>query len=482
MRTTTGIVVFSLAVLSFGGCQAPIELDGEAAIGQRQAAIVNGQTYNGHPSVGQLQIGGSGLCTATLIGKRTVLTAAHCIGSSHTFYVGGKGYQAVSAKRHPQYSSYTQIYDIAVIILGSEPPITPSAIPSSAPTLGMEVTLIGYGVTSENGSDSGVKRIAKNTIAQLDATEMNFLGAGGSKGNTCYGDSGGPAFATINGQEVVVGVTSRGTPPCGVDGIDTRVDAYRSWITTEANGDVVVGGTTPPPPPPPPVDTIAPQVQITSPTMNATLTNAQTTVTANISDNVGVKKAELKLNGQLVASVSVAPYSFNVNLPQGIVQLTVVATDAAGNQGGASVNVNVQSTEPGPGPGPQPEPQPQPSPGGAFGATCNSPADCVSGLCADDGSGQAKYCTQSCNPTVNNCALAAQCLPTGGGAYVCGRPQSGSPNPSLPGTPSTPPENGLDGRQLVGSCAVSPTGELPAPPLTLLALALLGLVLRRRRR
>lgn len=480
MRTHANILTLSLVVL-FGACQAPVELDGEATLGQREAAIVNGQTYSGHPSVGQLQIGGGGLCTATLIGKRTVLTAAHCIGSSHTFYIGGKGYPAVSAKRHPQYSSYTQIYDIAVIILGSEPPITPSAIPSSAPTLGMEVTLIGYGVTSENGNDSGIKRMAKNTIAQLDATEMNFLGATGSKGNTCYGDSGGPAFATINGQEVVVGVTSRGTPPCGVDGIDTRVDAYRSWLTSEANGDVVVGGTTPPPPPPPPADTTAPQVQITSPTTNAMLTNPLTTVTANISDNVGVKRAELQLNGHLVASASVAPYAFNVNLPQGIVQITVVAYDAAGNQGGASVNVTVQSTEPGPGPGPQPEPPIEPSPAGSFGATCSSPADCQSGLCADDGSGLAKYCTQSCNPTMNNCALAAQCLPSGGGSYVCGRPQGGSPNPTLPGNPNNPPENGLEGRALVGSCAVAPAGSVPAPPISLLALALLALLLRRRR-
>jgi uncharacterized protein (TIGR03382 family) len=50
---------------------------------------------------------------------------------------------------------------------------------------------------------------------------------------TCYGDSGGPNFMTINNVEVIIGVTSFGTAACG-SGLDgsVRVDTYATWIET----------------------------------------------------------------------------------------------------------------------------------------------------------------------------------------------------------------------------------------------------------
>lgn len=83
----------------------------------------------------------------------------------------------------------------------------------------------------------------------------------------------------------------------------------------------------------PAADTQAPAVAITSPGAAATLTGV-TNIDVAASDNLGVSRVELKVNGRLVASDSVAPYQFSwdsASLANGSATLTALAYDAAGN-------------------------------------------------------------------------------------------------------------------------------------------------------
>jgi Trypsin/Bacterial Ig domain len=374
------------------------------------SSITNGKSTSGYPSVGAL----SG-CTATLVGKKTVLTAAHCVqnGGTYGFTVGGAKYSG-KAVRHPKYTSWQQIYDIALIILTQAPPVTPTPIANMAPTVGTEVTLVGYGVTSEYGKDSGIKRMAKNTIASLTTTEFIMYGSGGAIGNTCYGDSGGPAFATLNGNFVVVGVTSRGNF-CGKDGTDTRVDAYKDWVAQNSNNDALQAGTTPPKP----ADGEAPKVVITSPLAGEALKVGQASVKVSATDNVGVTKVELVVGTTPGLTLNAAPWDFQVQLAAGTQTLSVRAHDDAGNTSQAAVTVIVSDavTPPPPvgppdppDPGKPPSPPAPPSPG-SFGATCSSNADCTSGLCGEDPQlGSGKFCTQSCTPGAAGCPLGGTVL------------------------------------------------------------------------
>ncbi len=43
-------------------------------------------------------------------------------------------------------------------------------------------------------------------------------------GGTCFGDSGGPAFWTEDGDEILVGITSWGDAQCVASGLNYRVD------------------------------------------------------------------------------------------------------------------------------------------------------------------------------------------------------------------------------------------------------------------
>lgn len=81
-----------------------------------------------------------------------------------------------------------------------------------------------------------------------------------------------------------------------------------------------------------PSDTTAPTVAITAPT-GGTVTGS-VTVNVNASDNVGVARVDLKVNGIAIASDTMAPYSFvwnSASVANGSATLTAAAFDAAGN-------------------------------------------------------------------------------------------------------------------------------------------------------
>lgn len=92
-------------------------------------------------------------------------------------------------------------------------------------------------------------------------------------------------------------------------------------------------------------DTLAPAVSIASP-FAGTSVSGSTAVNVTASDNVGVTKVELYLNGSLLASDTTAPYSFlwdSTQNPDGSYQLEARAYDAAGNVG-SSTTVSVTSS------------------------------------------------------------------------------------------------------------------------------------------
>lgn len=91
-------------------------------------------------------------------------------------------------------------------------------------------------------------------------------------------------------------------------------------------------------------DSTAPTVAITAPVSGARVSGLLP-VNVSASDNVGVQRAELYVNGSLLASDTSAPYGYSVDttrLPDGGNTLVARAYDAAGNMAASStVNVTV---------------------------------------------------------------------------------------------------------------------------------------------
>ncbi len=94
-------------------------------------------------------------------------------------------------------------------------------------------------------------------------------------------------------------------------------------------------------------DTTAPTVAISSPANGATLSGT-INISANASDNVGVKSLTFKVDGtQLGSTLSASPYTASLNtttLSNGTHSISASASDAAGNTSTASISVVVSNT------------------------------------------------------------------------------------------------------------------------------------------
>jgi hypothetical protein len=97
----------------------------------------------------------------------------------------------------------------------------------------------------------------------------------------------------------------------------------------------------------PPVDTTAPLASIAAPLANSSV-SGPVGVSVNASDNVGVARVDLVINGTVVATDTAAPYSFSwdsTGVANGMASVVAVAYDAAGNAGqSAAVAINVANS------------------------------------------------------------------------------------------------------------------------------------------
>jgi len=235
---------------------------GRAAALDVSARVVNGVTTAAHPAVGVLLNSASFasadlLCTGTMIGCRSFLTAAHCVeGSvnpaSYGVFLQHAGFFAVSAVQiHPSYSFPDG--DVAVLTLAAPqsgiPPARLNA--SNNPPFGTAATIVGFGRTGGTAEDYGVKREGDVTTVSCPAPYSNTnsvcwefdnpVGPPGADSNTCNGDSGGPLFADLGDGAVQIGITSGGDSldcfPSDTS-FDANVFNYYGWIAGLTGSDI----------------------------------------------------------------------------------------------------------------------------------------------------------------------------------------------------------------------------------------------------
>ncbi len=266
-RLTTHLATIALTTIGLAACSPMSPTDVAATETAEPAAdpIIGGSVDKGDPGVVLMKAesGNSGWwCTGTVIAKRLVLTAAHCVeeadagtkmrvmfGSSES---SGKAsdYIAVTEWHHdPQYMATNNIaagHDAAVLILAQDAPTAPLPINHTALTsamVGSPVHVVGFGNDDgQTGTGAGTKREIFTKLASL---EQGVANVGRPGQTTCQGDSGGPSFMKIGGQDVIVGITSYGEQGCVNYGSVTRVDLAASWIDPyiTASGGGGGGGT-----------------------------------------------------------------------------------------------------------------------------------------------------------------------------------------------------------------------------------------------
>lgn len=242
----------SNATIAVSVLPAPI-LD---ATEKMQPFIINGKPASDdkYGSVISISVGGKLLCSGTIIGPKTVLTAAHCISGRSKEIKSGQlaihtGIKFDSSKAglvvidsdYPVSSPYKFYWgkdylehDIGLLYISETFEQTPVPLALGLAPIrslkGLKINFVGYGISVRVGDkvqSAGTRRVAPWTIDNSDKWTFSFAG---HSGNTCSGDSGGPAFMTEkDGSLRLVGITSYGNESCRT-GSDMRVDSHYAWI------------------------------------------------------------------------------------------------------------------------------------------------------------------------------------------------------------------------------------------------------------
>ncbi len=167
-----------------------------------------------------------------------------------------------------------------------------------------------------------------------------------------------------------------------------------------------------------------PMVSITSPKVGENVKPGFSVVSVPTDDSGTVVKVELKVDGQVISTLTKGPYVFNApdTLGNGTHKVEIVAYDPHQTPGTAKVDVII-------GPPCKSESDcsmetdvcvggrcvPGSGVNGGLGSTCGMSADCLSNQCASDG--ESMYCVEECE--VGQCPSEFGCLDTGAGQSVC---------------------------------------------------------------
>jgi len=209
------------------------------------------------------------VCTGTLIAPTVVLTAAHCtsyveqvlVPQGYTVWVSFSNQIAYGSLTNaatlasmievtemitnPTYSrSQSDVGDLGLLVLAEAPAgITPATLPTAGlldqlsvqnGLKGASFTVAGYGVQDRvvgggqpffTDANPVYRGYAVESFLSLNKGYLR-LSQNPSTGDAgaCYGDSGGPNFLTVNGQQILVAVTVTGDAVCRATNVVYRLD------------------------------------------------------------------------------------------------------------------------------------------------------------------------------------------------------------------------------------------------------------------
>ena len=230
------------------------------------------------------------ICTGTLIAPNVFLTASHCT-SYFTRDLASRGYTAyvsfdasipfgnLTTKKtsllpvahvvtNPAYNqAQSDSGDIGVLILQSA---AKGITPATLPTCGLldrlaaqnalkdaVFTAVGYGLQNRVTGGGVPYYQDLNPIPRMYSfSTFNSLNGGyirlsqnpaTGNGGTCFGDSGGPNFLTVEGKQILVAATVTGDAVCRSTNVDYRLDTvsaqtFLSYVNTMYGTAIPISG------------------------------------------------------------------------------------------------------------------------------------------------------------------------------------------------------------------------------------------------
>jgi hypothetical protein len=232
---------FLMILFVSAACGGEGSLETDAGDGAGRDALINASVAWSHEYtwVGTVQVYDgplAHLCSGSLIGKRTVLTSAHCSTADGqeawftTDQTGEANWRQGTVLRHPLYDGPNEArYDVAIIVLPEDyPSMYTIGYRSTPPQNLQQILLVGYGgtVSQTSSEGAGTKRYGYNYIWGVSGSKFGY-GAGPTL--PAKRDSGGPVFDRWD-LDCQIGVMSTTAEA-------TRVDSHLDWILAAAAGD-----------------------------------------------------------------------------------------------------------------------------------------------------------------------------------------------------------------------------------------------------
>lgn len=256
LTITTTIVLLSCAVRAHSESAHFVRNTGDLELMQvsQLPQPVEPKLINGKPArpadfpASFYQSSGVGRCTASLIGPKVLLTAAHCVSNGGTVKIK---ISATTFKgkctHHEQWQDGDgdKSADYSLCLLDKEiAGVTPERLDlnGAGMNVGGKVLLAGFGCTQENmsGGNDGIFRIGLTKIATLpgyNAAQPNDMLTESSLEEkapaiVCPGDSGGSVYhlksdLVVSGTRSIVAVNSR----VGLES-DTKVNGFSYLVAT----------------------------------------------------------------------------------------------------------------------------------------------------------------------------------------------------------------------------------------------------------
>ncbi|MEK7356266.1 MAG: trypsin-like serine protease [Bdellovibrionota bacterium] len=256
LRTLGALTALSLAALV--GCGSPqgsvtTRTDG-AIIGG--ADVTNAQPF-ANTVVSLVNTAQGSICTASILSSSILVTAAHCVdgdASDLVVVINRSIDETTLVTRQVTHFKTSPVWaarqseplnngDIAVVRFegGLAPGFAPVKMLTDVSILadGGSVTLAGYGNDDgAAGTGAGKLRWVETTLKKVAYTKSELLVEQSKGKGACHGDSGGPAYTKVNGDYILIGVTSRGVDDlkndCSVSAAYTSVPYYSAWSVRTA--------------------------------------------------------------------------------------------------------------------------------------------------------------------------------------------------------------------------------------------------------